>query len=241
MAAFLTKLDRATSTNDVLRKMVEDGASDGRGVYTTEQTAGRGRRGRKWVCPEGTALALSVAIVGPQHHPYMLQMPLAVGVAVADVIREATELTPQLKWPNDVLIDGKKVAGILCEGVHDGARLRGVIVGVGLNVNVPTDEFPDELRSIATSMHAAAGDTYEVAPLAHALYGAIIDRISLLAADRGALLDLWRRHDVTKGRGVRIGELTGTAAGINADGALLVDTNAGQRAVRSGEIEWVAD
>jgi BirA family biotin operon repressor/biotin-[acetyl-CoA-carboxylase] ligase len=165
-------------------------------------------------------------------------MPLAAGAAVADVIRTHTALTPQLKWPNDVLIAGRKVAGVLCEGVHDGARLRGVVIGVGLNVNVPTAEFPQELRPIATSLLAESGDTYEIAALAHAIYAAIIDRVTLLAADRGAVLDLWRRHDVTKGRAVRIGDVVGTAAGINADGALLVDTSAGQQAVRSGEIEW---
>ncbi len=238
MHAILTRIDRAESTNDALRVMVEEGAPDGRGIYTSEQTAGRGRRGRAWVCPSGTALALSVALVGPQHQAYTMQLPLAAGAAVADVIRAETGLVPELKWPNDVLISGKKVAGVLCEGVHDGTRLRGVVIGVGLNINVSQGEFPQELESIATSLLAESGITYEIDHLARTLHAAILDRVALLSANRGALLDLWRKHDVTAGRGVRVGDLTGKATGINADGALLVATPKGDKAIRSGEIEW---
>jgi BirA family biotin operon repressor/biotin-[acetyl-CoA-carboxylase] ligase len=168
-------------------------------------------------------------------------MPLAAGAAVAELIRSETSLTPQLKWPNDVLISGKKVAGILCEGVHGAGRLRGVLIGVGLNINVPPDGFPEELRPIATSLLAESGNTYEIGALAQALHAAILDRVTLLSADRGALLDLWREHDVTTGRAVKIGEVTGTAVGINAEGALLVETPNGTQTIRSGEIEWVAE
>ena len=239
MNPFLTRVEEASSTNDLVRAKIEAECADGLAIWSSNQRSGRGRRGRSWVCPSGKGVAMSVALVGAQHQRNMLLMPLATGVAVARVCAEQVSETFGLKWPNDVLHEGRKVAGILCEGVMVDGRFRGVVVGVGVNVNAVPSDFPAELQPLVAGLRSHRVDDIELGGFAGRLYQAIMQEIAALQSDPVGVLDRWRARDVTGGREVRVGGTVGVADGIDADGALRVRTQTGTVSVRSGEVEWV--
>lgn len=147
------RLDVVTSTNDVAKAKGKEGEPEGLVVVADRQSAGRGRMGRGWSSPQG-GLYLSLLLrpgVGPDQ---VLRMTVLSCVPVAEAIEEVAGLRPRLKWPNDVLVRGRKVAGILAEGVSKGKRMEMVVLGIGINVNTPARELPPE----ATSLAAEAGD-----------------------------------------------------------------------------------
>jgi BirA family biotin operon repressor/biotin-[acetyl-CoA-carboxylase] ligase len=204
------------STNAKARELADAGAPHGTLVTASEQTAGRGRQGRSWVTPPGTAIAASVIV-----REFDDLLPLRAGLAVADLAGGAA----RVKWPNDVLLDGRKVAGILVEArAPDWA-----VVGIGVNVV----SVPPEVADIATSL--GRSDVEEaLADLLAALDARVAQPSSeILAAlrERDALLG--RRVSWTGGEGV--------GAGIDASGALLVDTGAGTVALSSGEVHLQAN
>lgn len=210
---------RATdSTNTRARELAGAGAPHGTVVTAAEQTAGRGRQGRTWSAPAGRALLCSVIVRDP---PRLL--PLVAGVAVAEVAGPMA----QLKWPNDVLVEGRKVAGILVEGRP---QEHWAVVGVGLNVALRDVDFPDELRERATSLGLGPG---AIEPTLRTLLAAL-DR--WLAAAPEEVLDAVRARDALRGREIRWAGGQGMADGIDDDGRLLVLTEAGPRALDAGEV-----
>lgn len=206
----------AGSTNERARELAGAGAPHGTVVTASEQTSGRGRQGRTWVAPAGQALLCSVVIRDP---PRLL--PLAAGVAVASVVGDGA----LLKWPNDVLVDGRKVAGILVEGRP---QERWAVVGVGLNVAVT--EFPVELRERAGTL-GLTPDAIE--PTLQELMMAL-ERWLVAAPDK--LLEAVRRRDALLHQPVRWAGGEGVGAGIDGDGRLLVITADGQTALDAGEV-----
>jgi BirA family biotin operon repressor/biotin-[acetyl-CoA-carboxylase] ligase len=209
---------RATdSTNTRARELAGAGAPHGTVVTAAEQTAGRGRQGRTWSAPAGRALLCSVIVRDP---PRLL--PLVAGVAVAEVAGPMA----QLKWPNDVLVEGRKVAGILVEGRP---QEHWAVVGVGLNVALRDVDFPDELRERATSLGLGPG---AIEPTLRTLLAAL-DR--WLAAAPEEVLDAVRARDALRGHEIRWAGGQGMADGIDDDGRLLVLTEAGPRALDAGE------
>lgn len=206
------------STQRVARELAEAGAPHGAVVVAEEQTAGRGRLGRRWEAPSGQNLLFTVVLrpLCPIREAPLLTLGAAAGLA------EALEL--RVKWPNDVVTpDGKKVAGLLAEMETRGDAVRYVILGVGLNVNQV--DFPPELPN-ATSLAVLRGPQDRDA----VLEGAVA---ALLAwCQHPARLELWRRRAHTLGRRVRIGEIEGVATHLRDDGALIVDG----AAVTTGEI-----
>jgi BirA family biotin operon repressor/biotin-[acetyl-CoA-carboxylase] ligase len=206
------------STNERARELAARGAPDGTLVTASAQTAGRGRQGRTWTAPAGSALLFSVVIRDP---PRLL--PLAAGVAVADVVGSEA----RLKWPNDVLVDGRKVAGILVEGRP---QERWAVVGIGLNVAIEPDDFPPELRETAGTLGLGAG---AIEPTLDRLLRAL--ERWLPAAD-GELLDAVRARDALLGQTVRWSGGEGRGAGIDDGGRLLVQTDAGRVALDAGEV-----
>lgn len=213
------------STNTRARELAAAGAPHGTVVTATEQSAGRGRQGRTWTAPPGKALLYS-AIVRPleEHHA---MLPLAVPLAVAEA---AEELQPNIecgvKWPNDIHVDGRKLAGVLIEArPQDGWA----VVGVGLNLSISPDEFPDELRETATSLQDVRID---------AARRSLNSRLSeWIAADAETVLEEWRERDALKGREVAWDGGSGIADGIDDRGYLLVVTPDGDRvAVGAGEV-----
>lgn len=204
------------STNAKARELAEKGAPHGTLVTASEQTAGRGRQGRSWVTPPGSAIAASVIL-----REFDDLLPLRAGLAVADLAGDAA----RVKWPNDVLLDGRKVAGILVEArAPDWA-----VVGIGVNVT----GVPPEVADIATSL---GRDDVEAALTE--LLATLARRVTQPAADVLAVL---RTRDALLGRRVRWSGGEGVGAGIDASGALVVDTPAGTVALSSGEVHLLAN
>jgi BirA family transcriptional regulator, biotin operon repressor / biotin---[acetyl-CoA-carboxylase] ligase len=217
---------RTDSTNARARELVEAGAPHGTVVTAAEQTAGRGRQGRTWTAPPGKALLYS-AILRPLDERHLL-LPLSVPLAVCET---AEELEPgigcQVKWPNDVWVDERKLAGVLIEAKpQDGWA----VIGVGLNLAIARDEFPEELRDTATSLTAGAS-----ADEARRTLDAALDR--WVAADREAILATWRARDALRGREVSWNGGNGVAGGIEDSGDLVVVAAGGDRVVLgAGEV-----
>jgi BirA family biotin operon repressor/biotin-[acetyl-CoA-carboxylase] ligase len=214
---------RATdSTNTRARELAAAGAPHGTVVTAAEQSAGRGRQGRTWTAPPGKALLYS-AIVRPLDERHLM-LPLAVPLAVCAAAEEVRpEIECGVKWPNDVHLDGRKLAGVLIEArPQDGWA----VVGVGVNLTIAPGEFPPELRETAVSLGA------EISPQLlsrHLEHWVETDAESVLAA--------WRRRDVLRGREVSWDGGTGVADGVDERGYLLVVTGDGDRvAVGAGEI-----
>lgn len=213
---------RTDSTNARLRDLAQSGAPHGTLVTADEQTAGRGRQGRTWTAPPRKALLLSLLIRQP---PRILS--LAAGVAVVETAEALTQSEARVKWPNDVLIDGRKVAGILVEGRPQEGW---AILGIGLNVALSETDFPPELRATAATLGLAPGQR-------EAVLARLIDRLAVwTTADPHSILEAVRRRDALRGRPVSWTGSRGTAAGIDEQGRLIVETEAGRRALESGEV-----
>jgi BirA family transcriptional regulator, biotin operon repressor / biotin---[acetyl-CoA-carboxylase] ligase len=206
------------STNERARALAQRGAPHGTLVTAREQSSGRGRQGRTWTAPPGRALLCSLVLRDP---PRLL--PLTVGVAVAEVVGDSA----RVKWPNDVLVDGRKVAGILVEGRPQEAW---AVAGIGLNVAVRESDFPPELRESAGTLGLAPED---VEPMLARLLAALERWI---AEDPDTVLDALRARDALLGRPVRWAGGSGDAAGVDGDGRLVVATAAGQVTLEAGEV-----
>ena len=199
------------STNERAKELAAAGAPHGTLVTADEQTAGRGRQGREWVAPPRSAVLMSVVL-----REFDPLLPLRAAVAVAE-----TAGSEEIKWPNDVWLGGRKVAGILVEG----RPAEGWAV-LGIGVNVEPVEFPSALNAVA--LHDGRGVEEVLVSLVEAL------EQRLGATDP---LDAWREKDVLKGRTIGwVGGAGGKAAGIDDSGALLVDTAEGRVALQAGEV-----
>jgi len=215
----------AGSTNDIARELAIAGAPSGCVVSAAEQTAGRGRRGRTWSAPPGSAL-LASPILRPLESRHRL-LPLTVPVAVCGAIETVAAVSCKVKWPNDVWIDERKVAGVLIEArPPDWA-----VIGVGVNVAVAESDFPPDLRWPAASV--GAGVTVEQ------MLEALCDQLAAwVEAEPAEVLEKFRERDALRGRRIAWAEGEGTATGIDDDGNLLVATGAGdQIALGAGEVQ----
>jgi BirA family biotin operon repressor/biotin-[acetyl-CoA-carboxylase] ligase len=212
-------LRATTSTNDRARELAQAGAPHGTLVTAGEQSAGRGRQGRTWSAPAGRALLMSLVLRDP---PTLL--PLVAGVAVAEVAGPDA----RVKWPNDVLVDDRKVAGILAEGrPQDGWA----VLGIGINVALRVEDLPPELHATAGTLGRSPAD---VEPTLARLLDAL-ERA--LALDGGELLARYRERDALRGREIAWGDASGVAAGIDGEGRLVVELAGGGRtALSAGEV-----
>ena len=206
------------STNERARELAAAGTPHGTLVTASEQSAGRGRQGRRWTAPRGRALLCSLVIRDP---PRLL--PLAAGVAVAEVAGPQA----RVKWPNDVLVDGLKVAGILVEGRPQEGW---AVLGIGLNVALREEDFPPELAGRAGTLGL---EPTAVEPTLDRLL-ASLDRWLTAAPD--AVLEAVRSRDALLDRPVRWAGGEGRGAGIDSEGRLLVATGDGQIALDAGEV-----
>jgi BirA family transcriptional regulator, biotin operon repressor / biotin---[acetyl-CoA-carboxylase] ligase len=206
------------STNERAKQLAAAGASHGTLVTADEQTAGRGRQGRAWTAAPGSAVLMSLVLRELDE-----RLPLTAAVAIADALPvEAT-----IKWPNDVWIQGRKVAGILVEGrPQDGWA----VLGVGLNVG--TERFPAELEETATSLRLAGVET----TVARVLDDLLRSLSRWLGAPPGRVLEAWRSVDALRGERVRWTGGEGVADGIDDSGALRVETSAGPVTLDAGEV-----
>lgn len=238
----LEVLETAGSTNDLAKAAGAAGLPDGHAVLADRQTAGRGRLDRRWESPGGLGLYVSVLLRPPVPAHQAPLLTLAAGVAVCEALGEAVGVTAGLKWPNDVLVNDRKVAGILAELSASGCVIRHVVVGIGINVNHAPADFPAALASTAGSLFLATGRTFRRDAVAAALFNRLDrlygrfcegERPAILAAARARSVILGRRIAVLEGRE----RWEGLAEALDADGALLVRDDAGKlRPVHAGDV-----
>lgn len=234
-----------TSTNDVAARLADAGAGEGTTVVTDAQTAGRGRHGRIWHSPPGAGLYVST-IIRPDSRVALgsgsTLLTLVAGVALADAIREATGLGVQIKWPNDLVVARLKLAGILAEAAAQGTSLEYIVLGFGINLRAAA--YPPDVAARATSLETELGRSVDRgALLARALVNLSSSRASI-AGNRAALIDRWRELapsavgsavEWQTGSGLR----RGRTAGVDDEGALLIDVAGTIERVTAGEIVWL--
>jgi BirA family biotin operon repressor/biotin-[acetyl-CoA-carboxylase] ligase len=247
----IVRLGRVESTQSVAFALAAAGAADGTAVVADSQAAGRGRRGRPWLDEPGASLLASI-VLRPRLEPARLPgLSLAAGVALAEALTRTAGVTPRLKWPNDVLINGRKVAGILLESRLEAgppvsqsrAGLAAAVTTVlGVGVNLSQRLFPAELGGRATSIWLVTGRRVDRDSLLAAFLDALGDWRRRLERDGFApVRDRWRRLADTLGRTVSVDGVTGRAVDVDGSGALVVDDAEGRRRlVFAGDVGEVA-
>lgn len=221
------------STNDIARELAKHGAPEGAAVLAREQTGGRGRQGRGWVSPAG-GLWLSVVLRPSLPADAWPLIGFAAGAGAAAAVEAATGATILLKWPNDLMLHGRKVGGILVESGGDVA-----ILGIGINANVPLEALPDGVRAGATTLLASLGRPVELAALARTVLYEVEQYYDLVHQNPDAVLEAWRARSFLTGRRVTVSgaqRIDGVAEGIDVSGALLVRTGSGIQPVRAADV-----
>jgi BirA family biotin operon repressor/biotin-[acetyl-CoA-carboxylase] ligase len=235
-------LTETASTNDVAREQGRKGARAGFVVAASRQTAGRGRQGRTWESPPDKGLYVSVLLRPDLPMSESGKLTILASVAAVDAIEAVAGLRPEIKWPNDLVLGGRKLAGLLIETEPKGHRLDFAVVGVGVNVRQVRDDFSPEVRSLATSLHLATGQLYRRADLLVALLDALAVRLGQPFA---AVREAWvAAGSVTLGQQVTLttlrGRKHGQALGLDESGALLLRGDSGEvEAITAGDMQAV--
>jgi BirA family biotin operon repressor/biotin-[acetyl-CoA-carboxylase] ligase len=216
---------------ETTQRMLDAAQPEGAVAVCEEQTAGRGRMGRSWEAPAGSSILMSV-LLRPPRERRPAELTLVAGVATAIAVEHATGLAAQIKWPNDVMLDRRKVAGGLAE-LKDGA----VVLGIGLNVNQTLGELPGETKAPAGSLRSVTGREYERGPI---FAGLLLELEQRYDAWRGGGLDAIYEdlgaRDFLRGRRVTVDGVAGTSQLITRDGRLAISTGSGEVLVESGEV-----
>lgn len=237
-------LDEVGSTNDYAKSLAISGAKDGTLIIADQQNKGRGRMGRIWSSAKGKGIWMTL-LLRPSIEPQKAQIiTLAASVAVVQALQPLLGERVKVKWPNDVLVDGKKICGILTEMSCELENINYIVLGIGINVNQVVNDFPEEIRETATSINAILNNLED------------IDRLSIIADILKAFEELyllilegktdkvisnWRLFSCTLGRKIRVsslnGDLCGIAEDITEDGVLILKDNSGKiHRIFSGEI-----
>ncbi len=225
--------EQTTSTNDVVEKLARDGVKEGVVVFAESQTKGRGRLGRVWTSPTRKGLWFSILLRPDLRPQETTQLTVAAATALWRAIHEETGLAPEIKWPNDILIRGRKVVGILTELSAEVDRVKHVTLGVGVDVNLTANEFPVELRKIATSLRIESGELVSRADLATTILRELDrDYARVCAGKFSEVADEWEEQCSTIGQRVVISmgdrRLRGRAESLDDDGALRLRTEHGR-------------
>jgi BirA family biotin operon repressor/biotin-[acetyl-CoA-carboxylase] ligase len=224
--------EQTTSTNDVVEKLARDGVPEGAVVFAEAQTKGRGRLGRAWLSPARKGLWFSV-LLRPDFSPQeTTQVTVISATALRRAIQTVTGLVAEIKWPNDLLVGGRKTAGILTEMSAELDRVRHVILGIGVDVNQDANGFPPDLRPLATSLKLESGREISRAELAVEMMRELdADYAHVCRGDFARVANEWEAACVTIGRNVtvHVGErrFRGRAESLDDDGALLIRTEHG--------------
>ncbi|GAE04702.1 biotin--[acetyl-CoA-carboxylase] ligase [Paenibacillus sp. JCM 10914] len=220
-------MNTTTSTQEDARRLAEEGADGGTLVIAEEQTSGRGRMGRKFHSPRGKGIWMSLILKPKQPLHLTQQLTLLTGVAVCRAIMTCCNVKTDIKWPNDILYQGKKVCGILLESATEDERVRYCIAGIGISANLKETDFPENIRSVATSVRLAGGQTVDRTILIQTIM-AEMEQLYELYNEQGLapIAALWEALSGTVGREVEVRTsrdvTSGIATGLNHDGALLV-------------------
>ena len=226
----LHMFDEIASTNDVALTLASAKAADGTAVLAERQTAGKGRLGRRWDSPPHLNIYCSVILNTFQFSRNPSWMPLVTGLALSEAIQESCAVRLALKWPNDLLCRGKKIGGVLCESSSQGHENLTCVVGFGINVNGRGKDFPDELRSIATSLHQETQKFFDRNTLVADVFNRLENWYD--AVESGQFERIRKSYTeacATLGRDVQVScmdgtTIQGTALDVGRDGALLIST-----------------
>jgi BirA family biotin operon repressor/biotin-[acetyl-CoA-carboxylase] ligase len=241
----LLHLEETSSTNDRARKLAIAGAPAGTVVLAEHQTAGRGRQGRSWTMPRASGLALStlVRFGDPQAETDLTLLPLAAAVAVCETCEAAAPVSCTIKWPNDVLAGGRKLAGILTESRPQSGW---AVVGIGLNVNAATGDLDPEIRASATSLRIETGREVDRQTVLELLLARLGVRLAApLVHDTDSVMAAYRERDALRGRRITWSAggtlLEGEAQGVDESGMLVVFSDSGERVtLDAGEVHLEA-
>lgn len=231
-----------TSTQDAAEELARNGADEGTVVIAETQTRGRGRKGRNWVSPSEGGLYLSIILRPGLIPSKVIQIPLIAGMAVCRAIIRETDLQPGIKWPNDVMIGGKKVAGILTETSSELDRVNYVVLGIGVNVNTPGSQLTGSTGGIGTSLFVAGRKTVSRVVFVQQLLCEFESLYTkFLASGFGPQREEWKKLDRTIGSRVKVSEsgqeIEGQAIDIDQDGFLLLRQDNGDiKRIVSGDV-----
>lgn len=251
IAARFLYFETVSSTNDVAETLAGNGTAHGTVVVADAQASGRGRMGRTWFSPPGAGLYVSVVLRPEVLQPLALPLSLAssvsltAGVALAEGIRGASGLPAEIKWPNDLVVERRKLCGILAEASSNSAHaLQHIILGYGINIRPAA--YPPEIADRATSLESELGRPVDRAAVLAETLGCLAEWLRDTSGDAfGRMLDRWRALSPSS-TGARVevvqpggGWVAGTTAGIDTDGALLVSVAGEVRRVIAGEVRWL--
>jgi len=225
----IATLSEAVSSNNVAFKMAEDGAEDGSVVIAESQTGGKGRLGRNWASPPRVNLYCSIILRPPIQPVAAPQLTFLSVIAVARAIEQLTTLKARIKWPNDILIEGKKVAGLLNEMSAETDKVNFVILGIGVNLNMTAEQFPDDLRHAATSIFMESGEKVDRNLFARVMLQELDNLYTkFLAEGYASARREWLERSWLEGAMVTVTDnnsvKSGRVTGIDEYGALLLDT-----------------
>lgn len=223
---------KTASTNQLVDQIGLAGEPEGLVIFAESQTQGRGRLGRQWISPPNKGLWFSVLLRPALRPPQMTQLTVIAATALARAIRETTPLIPEIKWPNDILINGKKVAGVLTEMSAEPDRVLHAVIGIGLDVNLDEEDFPDDLKSLATSLRLECGKPILRSRLAVHLLKALDDDYRRVREGQFKMVsEEWESQCITLQKRVRIHQMDrvidGYAESLDGEGALMVRTDSG--------------
>jgi len=233
-------LERCGSTQDVADSLAREGAPEGTIVVAEELTNARGRLSRKWFAPRG-GLWLTV-VLRPRFVEYLHALSLAVGVAISKALESLLGVETRLKWPNDVLLNGRKLGGVLIEARAEADRVDYVLVGIGINVN---NDLPPEVERVATTLSKELGRRVPRVPLLRAVIRSLFDEYDRIL--RGRVSDVvrdWKERSATIGRRVRVrlvdgSVIEGSAVDVDSVGRLVVESQGVRHVVDAGDVEHV--
>jgi len=240
-------LDEVDSTNTYAAKLVQKGANEGEVVIAGCQTSGRGRMDREWHSPPGKNLFTSIILKPLINLPSASQMTLMAGVAVAELISGFCPDRVTLKWPNDVLIDGKKVCGILTEMKTKGQKIDYVIVGIGININMERRDFPEELQGSSTSLKEETTGHISRTEFAAGLYNYFEKWYhTLITEGFDCIRDRWMKYSDIIGREIEVrgrdSKKRGRVVGLDNIGALMLYDKREQKSrILSGDVTVIGD
>lgn len=230
------------STNRIAKALAYHDAADGSIVVAEEQTGGKGRLDRNFYSPRGKGIWFSVILrpnLLPKDAP---KCTLMAAVAIAEAMKRFN-IKAEIKWPNDIMFGGRKLVGILTEMTGEIAKINYIVIGVGINVNISRDEFPEELRDIAASLEEINGDKISRVKL----FRAVLEEFDKLyrevtAAGFDKVIQRWKEYNITLGKNIKVisaidgKSFTGKAVDLNVDGALVVETVNGRQLVYAGDV-----
>lgn len=233
-------LSSVDSTNNYAKKIAKNNENEGTVIIADEQTGGRGRKQRPWLSPKG-GLWFSI-LLRPSIPPNRAMIvTMCSACAIAEAIKQQTSCNPSIKWPNDILINNKKVCGILTELSAEIDKINYLIVGIGLNAN---NEVPQSLKSIATSLLKETGSTIDLVSLFVSILSSLEQLYKALANDDISLIrETWIRYSSTLGSIIKVEtekeEMRGTAIGLGENGELIVQTPKGEKKIITGDITYL--